>query len=402
MTKQALSHLKVLELCNMVAGPYCGKLLADLGAEVIKVEPPNGGDDARRRGPFLEDKPHPERSGLFLYLNTNKLGVTLDMRTPTGRRILRQLSEKADILIEDNPPSFMNSLGLGYDDLKKLNHQLVMTSLTPFGQTGPYRDYKAHRLNSFHAGGEGYLVPIQSPDLTREPLMSGCIQADCVCGLGAALATLAGYYHMRASGSGQHVDMSKQDMLMTMALLEIALFANTGAVRSRIKRPLLMPIPMKCRDGYIHISALTDREWNDIVEFMGNPEWAKDERYALWLRRHLLGDEITPRIQSFMEQFDKQDLFHKLQSKALAAAPVNTAEDLVKSEQMEARGFFSDIEHPEIGSLKYPTAGYKLSETPWQARRAAPLLGEHNELVYCDRLGYTKDDLVKLRESGCI
>jgi crotonobetainyl-CoA:carnitine CoA-transferase CaiB-like acyl-CoA transferase len=232
--------------------------------------------------------------------------------------------------------------------------------------------------------------------------MSGCIQADCVCGLGAALATLAGYYHMRASGSGQHVDMSKQDMLMTMALLEIALFANTGAVRSRIKRPLLMPIPMKCRDGYIHISALTDREWNDIVEFMGNPEWAKDERYALWLRRHLLGDEITPRIQSFMEQFDKQDLFHKLQSKALAAAPVNTAEDLVKSEQMEARGFFSDIEHPEIGSLKYPTAGYKLSETPWQARRAAPLLGEHNELVYCDRLGYTKDDLVKLRESGCI
>ena len=402
MSEKGLGHLKILELCNLVAGPYSTKLLADLGAEVIKIEPPGAGDDARRRGPFLQDNPHPELSGLFLYLNTNKLGVTLDVTTNTGKNILIDLIKQTDIFVEDRPPAMMEELGLTYEDLRKVNPKLVMTSITPFGQTGPYRDYKAYELNSYHAGGEGYLLPTQSPDLSREPVKGGGLAGDCTCGLSAAIATLAAAYRMGATGLGQHIDVSKQDVLMTMALLEVAMFANMGIVRNRIERPLLMPTPMECQDGYIMVSALTDREWGSVVEFMGNPAWAEDERFSQWLSRHLSGDEINPPVREFVKQYKKEELFHQLQNKAIAAAPVNTAEDLVKSPQTEARGFFAEIDHPKAGKLKYPTAPYKFSRTPWKAERAAPLIGEHNEFVYCDRLGYDKRDLVAMKEAGII
>lgn len=402
MPEQGLSHLKVLESCNLVSGPYCTKLLADLGAEVIKIEPPGVGDEARRRGPFLEDIPHPERSGLYLYLNTNKLGITLDVRTSAGRSILRELIEQTDIFVEDNPPAVMEELGLAYEDLKQINPRLVMTSITPFGQTGPYRDYKAYELNSVHAGGEGYLLPLQSPDLDREPVKGGGLVGDCICGLSASLATLAAVYRMVATGLGQHIDVSKQDVMMTMVGLDIAMFANLGIRRDRFRRPILMPTPMKCQDGYTMISVLSDREWGDLLEFMGNPSWAKDERFNTWLERHIYGDEINPRVGEWLRQYRKEELFHQLQAEAIAAAPVNTAEEVVKSPQMEHRGFFAEIDHPEAGRLKYPTVSYKFSKTPWRAECAAPLLGQHNESVYCGRLGYNRQDLVRMRESGVI
>ena len=402
MSEQALSHLKVLELCNFVCGPYCTKLLADLGAEVIKVEPPGVGDESRRRGPFLNDIPHPERSGLFLYLNTNKSGITLDIKTSKGRGILRELIKQTDILVEDNPPKVTKELGLTYQELKKINPRLVMTSITPFGQTGPYRDYKAYELNLYHAGGEGYLLPTQSPDLTREPVKAGGLVGDCICGLSSAIATLAGAYNLNETGVGQYIDISKQDVLMTMVLLEIAMYANMGIVRNRLERPLLMPIPMECQDGYIMISALTDREWQDLVKFMGNPSWASDERFSQWILRHTNGDKINPHIIEWTKGYKKDELFHQLQKNALVGAPVNTSEDLVHSAQMASRGFFAEVEHPEAGKLEHPTVPYKFSKTPSKVERAAPLLGQHNESVYCGQLGYSKEELVKLKESGII
>ena len=401
-TDKALGHLKVLEFCNFVTGPYCSKLLADQGAEVIKIESPSIGDDARRHGPFLDDIPDPERSGLFLYMNTNKMGITLDITTIAGKKIFKELIKQTDIFIEDNPPDFMQSLQLSYDDLKLINPRLVMTSITPFGETGPYRDYKAYALNLFHACGEGYLLPIQSDFPDREPVKGGSLHPDCICGLAAASGTLAAAYSMNATGIGQHVEISKLDVLMTTVLLEITMYINHGVVRSRHRRPLLMPIPMKCQDGYIQMSSLTEREWNDLIEFLGNPSWADDVRFSQWLNRHILGDEITPHIEEFVKNWKKEELFHKLQAKAIAAVPVNTTEQVVNDQQMESRDFFVDMDHPKAGKLKYPTAGYKCSETPWGARYAAPTLGQHNESVYCDMLGYDKQALVKFKESGVI
>ncbi len=403
MAEQCLGHLKVLELGNFVTGPYCTKLLADLGAEVIKIEAPGVGDDSRRKGPFLEDTPHPEMSGLFLYLNTNKLGITLDVTTETGKRILKELIKQTDIFVEDNPPAVMEQHGLAYGDLKEINSRLVMTSITPFGQTGPYRDYKAYELNCHHAGGEGYLLPTMSPDLSREPVKAGGLVGDSICGLSAAIATLAAAYSRYATGLGQHIDVSKQDVLMTMVGLEVVvMFANMEVVRTRLKHPALMPTPMKCQDGHIMVSTLTDREWRDFARSIGKPSLAEDERFSQWASRHLHGDEITPHIEEFIAQYSKEELFHRFQDRAVAAAPVNTAKDLAESPQMEARGFFGEIDHPKAGNLKYPTAPYKFSRTPWRAERAAPLLGQHNGFVYCERLGYDKRDLVTMAETGII
>jgi CoA:oxalate CoA-transferase len=402
MPDKALSHLKVLELCNLVCGPYCTKLLADLGAEVIKIEQPGVGDKARQRGPFPNDIPHPEQSGLFLYLNTNKSSITLDIKTSKGRDILKQLIKQADIFVEDNPPRILKELGLTYQKLEKINPHLVMTSITPFGQAGPYRDYKAHEMNLYHAGGEGYLLPIQSPDLTREPVKAGGLVGDCICGLSSAIATLAAAYSMKETGAGQYIDVSKQDALMSMVQLDIAMYVNNGIVRNRLRRPILTPIPIECQDGYIMISVLSDREWRDLVKLMGNPQWAQDERFNKWLNRHLYADEINPRIQEWVKPQKKEELFHKLQANAIAGVPVNTSEDLIKSPQLEARGFFAEAKHPSAGKLKYPTVPYKFSKAPAKIERAAPLLGQHNEAIYCGQLEFSKEELVKLKKSGVI
>lgn len=402
MSEQALSHLKVVELCTNVSGPYCTKLMADLGAEVIKVESPCTGDEARARGPFPKDSPHSESSGLFLHLNTNKFGVTLDVNSPTGRGILKRLIEQADVVVEDNPPASMEALELTYQGLEATNPRLVMTSITPFGQTGPYRDYRAYQLNSCHAGGEGYLLPLHSHEPDREPVKPGDIVGDSICGLSACLATLGATYLAAATGVGQHIDVSKQDVLMSLVQNHVCTFANLGEVHTRLGIGFLMVLPLECRDGHIMITIVTDREWASLLESMGNPSWADDERFASWAGRHWWAKEINPRVQEWVGQFNKDELFHILQRNGVAAVPVATAEDLANSPQLQERGFFAEIDHPTAGKLTYPSAAYQFSETPWAGVRPAPLLGQHNEAIYCDRLGYTKGDLADLRRAGII
>jgi CoA:oxalate CoA-transferase len=402
MPEQALSHLKVLEICSYVTGPYCTKLMADLGAEVVKTEPPGTGDEARRRGPFLDDIPDAERSGLFLHLNTNKLGITLDPETSTGRRILRELIRQTDVLVEDNAPARAEELGLSYGELEQINPRLVMTSITPFGQTGPYRDYKAYELNLYHAGGEGYLLPIFSKDYDREPVKGGGIVGDCICGLTACAATLSAVYLMQATGMGQHVDVSKQDVMMTLVQNHVCTHANTGEVHTRFEEERLTVLPVRCQDGYIMITIVSEREWANLARAMGNPEWVQDERFSTWAGRHLHAGELNPRIREWVAQFKKDEAFELLQASGVAAVPVATADDLARSAQLEARGFFSEIDRPLTGRQRYPTASYNYEKTPWQALRPAPLLGQHNEEVYCGRLGYDRETLVTMREAGVI
>jgi CoA:oxalate CoA-transferase len=397
-----LGHLKVLELCNLVAGPYCAKLLADLGAEVIKVEPPGVGDAARRRGPFLGDDPHPEKSGLFLYLNMNKLGVTLDVTSEAGRSVFKDLVRQSDVLVEDNAPAVMEDLGLTYNDLRKLNDRLVMVSITPFGQTGPYRDFRAYELNCFHAGGEGYLLPIESDRSDREPVRGGGLEADCVCGLGAALGGLAAVYRMQATGMGQHVDVAKQDVLMAMVGLDMCVYTSSSTVRTRHSRGSILPTPVKCKDGYIMITPWPDPPWQAFARIVGNTAWIEDERYSGVVKRREQAKEINHVVGEWALQYEKEDLFHRLQENGVAAAPVNTAADIAESSQMKTRGFFSEIDRPIAGNLSYPFAPYGFSGTPCRLRRPAPLLGQHNEMVFRGRLGYGAADLTAMAGAGVI
>ncbi|MBN1613846.1 MAG: CoA transferase [Deltaproteobacteria bacterium] len=403
MAGGALGDLKILEFADFISGPFCAKVMADLGAEVIKVEPPEG-DRARRSGPFPGDIPHPEKSALFLYLNTNKLGVTLNPESTTGKKIFHQLVRDADILIENHFPSTMEALGLDYGSLSQINPRLVMVSISPFGQNGPYRDYRANNLVSMHMGGIAYYTPgaVDNPE-TEPPLKGGGHQADFVTGIMAALMGLAGIAVRSLTGAGQHIDLSAHEAVAFNLMRDISSFSYDGVVPSRLRsqsRGFGNFVP--CKDGYVQLYAVDDRQWKGFVEAMGDPEWAKEERYANAFSRIANWESLEKNVAEWTRRNRKEDIYHALQSRHASCGPVNTVEEVLRSGQLASRGFFIEVDHPKAGRFKYPGAPCKLSETPFRVLRPAPRLGEHNEEILVERLGYTRQDLAKMRASDAI
>jgi len=396
----------VLDYCGTNTGPYCTKLMADLGAEVIHVEPPETGDAARRSPPFPGDVSHPEKSGLFLFLNTNKLGITLNPRLPQGREILQKLAGEVDVLVEDWPPGHMEELGLGYDDLRERNPGLIMASITPFGRSGPYKDYRAYPLNIAHVSGQGYVLPMPSPDLERAPTMIGgnCTEYDP--GQTAALAVLAALYSRGITGKGQLVEVSMQEAVLAMQRVEAVIFPNAGEVSTRQgpRTERLITMMFRCRDGHVVMVTPLEHQWEALMKLIGNTEWFEKAKESSSKPRVRAEDPeaMLERIGSWMAKYTREEVCSKAQALSCPLAPINSSEDVVHSEQMEAREIFVDMEHPEAGRLRIPSAPYRFSKTPWTLERAAPLLGEHNETVYCDRLGYDREELKALRDAGVI
>ncbi|MFC2035146.1 CaiB/BaiF CoA transferase family protein [Chloroflexota bacterium] len=404
MSEKALDGVKVVEYCSSISGPYCTKLLADLGAEVIKIEPPVLGDEARMKGPFYHDIPDPNLSGLFLYLNTNKLGITLNFNSITGRDIFKQLIANADIFVEDKLPGNMKGLGLGYDILKEINPRLIMTSITPFGQTGPYRNYKAYYLNTFNAGGQGYLVRSRDREQHPGPVKLGGYLGEYDAGLSASVATLGALYWQGINHLGQWLDISKQEAVVALERVVLGLYPNDGVqpptMSQEVSRRMVGLI--MCKDGYVVLVMPEERQWTSLVELMGNPEWAKDEKYKDQFSRAQYADEIDPYISEWMMVHTKDEIYRRGQALGVPIAPVKTAQDIVESEQLEERGFFHEIDHAIAGRIKYPGAPYIFSRTPLKLERPAPLLGEHNEFIYCDRLGYNTQELAEMTRSGVL
>ena len=399
--EQALAGVKVLEYCEMVSGPYCAKLMADLGAETIKIEKPETGDEARRRGPFLNDMPHPERSGLFLYLNTNKLGITLNLETPTGKEIFTELVKDTDILIEDTTPGTMEHLRLGYDTLRAINPSLVMTSITPYGQTGPYREYKAYPLNTYHISGQAHFAYTDKIRADKPPIKDGGYLGDYDAGVSGAVVTMAALYKRNISGVGQHIDVSREEALISLDRIDISAFGNDGAAATTRRRGILGGL-MPCKDGYVVVIPPQQHQWEALVKLMGNPEWAQGEKCKDEFSRAENATELQPLIEEWMLQHTKKEIYHRGQSLSCPVAPVNSAADVFNSPQIKERGFFVEIDHPEAGKLSYPSVSYKLSETPWWLNQAAPLLGEHNQEVYNGHLGYTEEEMTEMKASGII
>jgi CoA:oxalate CoA-transferase len=402
MPKRALEGVKVLELCHAVAGPYCTKLLADLGAEVVKIEQPGPGDVARSLAPFFHDMPDPEASGLFLYLNTNKLGITLNVEVATGGDIFRELVKQTDILVEDNPPQWMTEQGLDYQSLKEINPKLIMASITPFGQTGPYRDYRAYPLNVFHSGGEGYLTPGGVENIGHPPLKVGGFIAEYDSGLSAAIAILGALYWSKGSGAGQWIDISKQESVMALNRLDMVRSVNEGEVITRAKQGVPYGGALPCKDGYTVFITWESVQWDRLVEFMGDPEWASDDNFGDYASRYRHGELLNALLTEWLTNHTEDELYHKGQAAGVPFAKVYTSKSLVDSAHLKTRGFFVDVDHPKTGKVKYPSAPYKFSETPWQVTRPAPLLGEHNEEIYTRRLGYRREELSKLGAAGVI
>ncbi len=396
MAEQALSGVRVLDLTHYVAGPYCTKILADYGADVVKVERPSLGDRARGMGPFPDDKPDPESSGLFLYLNTNKKSITLNLKSLAGVGILKELVKQVDVVVENFSPRVMPGLGLDYETLKRINPSLVMVSISNFGQTGPYRDCRATDLTIW--GLSGILYELGEPD--REPLKMGSNVAEYVAGLYGALAALSALYYRDETGVGQHVDVSMLEAFHTMQPSMTLVFSMAGFVRKRAGIHFPWGI-LACQDGYVGFYLPTQTHWESLCTLLDMPELRDKPEYETPMMREERRDEVTAIIVSWLQGKRMEDVFHAAQELRLPLTLVPNAEQIFDMPQHKDRGYFVDIDHPVVGKLPDPGAPFKLGETPWQARQA-PLLGEHNEEVYCRRLGYSEKQLAKLGEEGVI
>lgn len=380
MAPKALNNLKVLEFAREVSGPYCGKLLADLGAEVIKVEPPEG-DPSRSYGPFPNDVKHPEKSALFLYLNTNKKGITLDLNQNTDQKQFEKLVQWADILIDNHPPEVLGDKGFSWNQLQGLNPELIYVSITPFGRTGPRAKNKGDELTVSHGGALVNLLPARSVDIDLPPVKLGGYFAGYHGGLCAALSSMAVFIGRKKDRIGRMIDISLEEVMLALVSPVVASTRYHGTTWRRVPdRPPAMG-RMETSDGYVVLGAADDHHFRAFRELMGKPDWASsdkwDDRY--YRMNHLM--DIAPLMDDWMKQQKKDDIHHKAAQAKIPIGPFNTSKDLLQNEQYKARGYFIEVEHPEAGKYTYPGWPYRMTASPPAVENPAPLLGQHNQEI---------------------
>ena len=387
MAEQTLSNVRLLDLTWYIAGPYCTKMLADYGAEVIKVEKPGEGDPTRHIPPFLGDDPHPEKSLLFSHLNINKRGITLDLKSAGGRKVIKKLAKEAHILVESFSPGVRERLGLDYETLKKVNPRLVMTSISSFGQTGPYRDFKASELVLAGLGHDMYSCGIQG----RHPLKLGgyCMQYQV--GHMAAAATLAAYWAQQTQGIGQHIDVSAQEVLATDTdhkSANLLSFAFSGMIKTtpmcgrmdpREVASDIMPTGVfPCKDGFIRAGGIYVF-WDRFVKiFPELKERFKFPEDILDLKNKPIVDALW---YDWCASRTKKEIMEICQEAKHIVVAINTPKECVESEQLRERGFWVEGEYPVTGKQIYPGDPLNAESSPWEFRMPAPLLGQHNEEV---------------------
>ena len=393
-----LSGVRVLELGGHTSAPFCARLLADYGAEVVKIEPPVSGEPARRKGPFAGDDPHPETSLPFLYLNTNKRGITLDVSCATGRGILERLARDCDVVVQNFSPAEAESLGLDYADLSNINPAIVAVSITPFGLSGPLRDCPATDIEVFAYSGHLY----HSGDSDREPLRNALDQSWYVAGVNAATAAMTALFQRLFTGMGQQVEVSAAECLAAHMVQAVPYYDYMGAIKGR--RPVrgsgfeeLMP----ARDGYVVPSVQGSQPWAVVADLIGMDE-LKDEKFASGSGRIEHGEELKELLTKGLAEWDRKPLFEASGERRLVFGMAQDAGDLYDCPHLGEREFFVEVEHPVAGAAPYPGLGPLLHGQPYKVRRPAPLLGQNNRDVYGGRLGLSDEELVCLRASGVI
>ena len=401
MSEQAFKKVVILDCTEGIAGGYCTKLLADFGATVIKIEKPGMGDTTRRMGPFLNDEPDKEKSGTFFYLNTNKKSITLNLETETGKNIFFKLLEKADVVVENFIPGKMAALGLSYESLAKKKPQIILTSISNFGQTGPYRDYKATNLVTFGLSGAMYTSRPATHTSSR-PVVEGGQQAEFTTGLLSFSATVAALINALDTGKGTWIDMSAQECLASTLGANISEYPYLGL--SRKTNPFAIhgyPIgySVPCKDGWISLTPGLGGAPN-IPLLIEQPELLEDPLFTKPAQRMAEPEKFDALLTPWLKEHTKWEITKQAQELKLAFTPVLTPGELEEEEQLKAKGFFMKTQHPVMGEVTYPGDPMKLSETPARIGKA-PLLGEDNVTIY-NGLGYSKADLVTLTEQKII
>ena len=426
-TPAALDDVRVLSLAGEI-GQYCVKLLADLGADVIKVEPPVG-DPARNLPPFYHDEQDQQKSLYWLNLNTNERSVTLNLEGADGRRLFERLVATADVVVESFEPGYLDGLGLGYEGLAKIKPDIILTSVTGFGQTGPHAHYKAPDIVGVAMAGVMWLAgdPQDPPNLP--PWRQGYISASIV----AAAGTLTALYHRDVHGEGQQVDVSMQEALSIAQENAMQSWDMLESLRNRNGERGMIPINVpgvgayECKDGYVfgYVGTPGGATWAVLLEWMIEEGAAEDLGEApyrefcenlnlrfltgLFDDTSTLGEKIRmlTHVDEVLKRFiaarGKWEIYEGGQRRRLLFGIVSTPEDIAKNPQLEFRKWLTSVEHPELkDTLRYPGPPYRLSETPWAIGRRPPLLGEHNDEVYAGELGVDADELERLSAAGAI
>lgn len=396
-----LEGVKVVDFTHYFAGPYCTKLLATLGAEVIKIERPGSGDPIRSIPPFSSQRLPAESGAWFLYLNTSKKSVSLDLKSEKGREIALKLIEGADIVVENFAPGVMERLGLGYDTLSSVNPAVIMTSISNYGQTGPYRDWKASEINLYATGG---LMNITG-EPEQPPLKEGAPLAQLGAGQNAFVATMTALFQAEETGEGQQIDLAIAEYATNVLENALMQYSYSGVEFTRVGnrgygRAAWGIYP--CQDGFVGIIAGPDQNWPEVSRIMQSEELA-DPRFASRQGRLLNADEVDALMLPWLLEHDKVDIFKAGQDHGLGFSFVAGMQDILEMEQLVARDYFVDLEHPIAGTLRYPGPPISPDRTvvePWVYRRA-PLLAEHNLEVLGD-LGYDSKGVERLFAEGVI
>lgn len=398
----ALSVYRVLDLADS-KGAYCTKLLADLGADVIKIEPPQG-DSTRSIPPFVDDIPHLEKSLYFLYRHANKRGITLDLETSEGKAIFKKLVKTADVLVETYPLGYMASLSLDYPVLKEINLGLIMASITEFGQTGPYKDWKGSDIVDFAMSG----VMISSGFSGKVPCNLPGTPAYDATSLLAAISILIALYHRGTTGKGQYIDAAVHESsriglfpwlvpIYSHALTDERITVVTDV---RLADSIYPVYP--CKDGYVRVLTITPGQWNALVRVLGDPEVLRLPEWQDFIYRVGNAEDLYTLMVEFTPNYTMFELFEAGHREGVPIIPIHDMAGFVNNPHTEAREFFVEVNHPVIGKALYPGPPYKWTETPASIRRPAPCLGEHNEEIYCRELGFSKGDLSVLRRAGVV
>jgi crotonobetainyl-CoA:carnitine CoA-transferase CaiB-like acyl-CoA transferase len=404
----ALGHLRVLDLSRVLAGPWASQVLADLGADVIKVERPGGGDDTRGWGPpYLRDARGAEtgESAYFASANRGKRSIAIDLSRPEGQDVARRLAARCDVVIENFKVGVLTRLGLGYDRLAAENPGLVYCSITGFGQTGPYR----HRAGyDFLIQGMGGLMSVTgAPDGAPggAPMKVGVAVTDVMTGMYAATAILAALAHRERSGRGQHIDLALLDVQVAMLANQAATFLATGIPPGRLgnAHPSIVPYQaFATRDGYVLLAVGNDAQFARLCDVAGRPDLAADPRFATNAGRVVNRDVLVPALEALLAARTSRSWIEALEAAGVPCGPVNDLAEVFEDPQVVHRGLRVELQHPVAGTVPVVRSPIRLSGTPVVHRAAPPVLGQHSRQVLADLLGLEDGEIEALRASGAV
>ncbi len=397
-----LDDLRVLELTNSLSGAFCAKLLADQGADALKVERPGRGDASRHEPPFIGGEPHPDRSTLFLAFNTNKRSITLDITTPTGRAIVLRLITNCDIVIESLAPGYLADLGLSYEVLQRVNPSLIVTSITPFGQTGPFRHYRGNDLIAQAMGGFLYMTG----KTDRPPMGTALAQTEIVAARNAAIATMAALLQQRDTGEGQHIDVSIMEAVVSTPPNFIHQFSFTGAIAGRGfgENAVLDGMHLATSDSPVTLTTAGTggNPMETWATFLNEPG-LRDPKFSSRQGRTQHAEELLALVQGKLSEWKAHDFMKEAMDQRLVVGVVQSPEEVVNCPHLSARGNFVALNQPSVGTLQYPGPGFLIDGiNPALGGSPAPRLGEHNAAIYGGELGFSGAELALLRAAGVI